>query len=80
MDMHHKTVKIHDLGLTAALATLGHEVLETKRDTGGRTYFVFAQSKELTDDMNSYWADALNVHARKFFDNIKMLKSRIYGS
>lgn len=77
--MNHRTAKIHDLGLAAALVTYGHELLEAERDMSGRTYFVFSQTHEVAKVIRHYWSDTLNVHARKFFDNTKMLKSLIYS-
>ncbi len=73
------TTKIRDLGLAAALASCGHEMRGTNRDMNGRAHFIFTQTAELARDTNAYWADTLNVKARTFFDNTKMLKSRIYA-
>jgi hypothetical protein len=74
-----QTLKIRDLGLAAALVSLGHDMCATDRDTNGRSYFIFLQTEALERDVNGYWADTLDVKARKYFDDIKMLKSRIYG-
>jgi hypothetical protein len=79
MKMDIPTIQIRDLSLAATLVSCGFEVRETTRDTSGRVHFVFTQSDELDRAVNSYWSDTLNVKARKFSDNIKMLKSRIYG-
>lgn len=72
-------MRTHDLGLAAALVSSGFELRATSRDRNGRFYFAFRQDLELERTVNSYWADSLNVKARKFFDNTKMLKSRIYA-
>lgn len=74
-----QTLRISDLGLAAALICLGHNMCDTDRDRNGRSYFIFVQTKALERDVNSFWADTLEVKARKYFDDIKMLKSRIYG-
>lgn len=73
------TVSIRDLGVTAALVTCGFEVTETNRDTNGRTYFIFQETAALDEAVNGYYADTLQVKARQFFDNTKMLKGRIYS-
>lgn len=73
------TVSIRDLGVVAALVTCGFEVADTHRDTTGRTYFVFQETAALDETVNGYYADTLQVKARKFFDNTKMLKGRIYA-
>lgn len=74
------TVSIRDLGVAAALVTCGFEVAETYRDTNGRTYFIFQETAALDEVVNGYYADTLQVKARKFFDNTKMLKGRIYAN
>jgi hypothetical protein len=73
------TVSIRDLGLVAALVTLDFEIEETRRDTNGRTYFIFQETAILNETVNGYYADTLQLKARKFFDNTKMLKGRIYS-
>ena len=81
--MKQATIQIRDLGLAAALSSLGVEITSTKKDETGRTYFIFAYKDD--DEANidtvitEYWANTLDVKARYYFDAIKMLKSRIYG-
>jgi hypothetical protein len=77
--MNQMTIKVHDLGLAAALVSCGFEARETEREINGRAQFVFIQTDRLEDAVSNYWADALEVRARKYSDNIKMLKSRIYA-
>lgn len=74
------TVNIRDLGVAAALVACGFEITDTNQDTNGRTYFVFQETAALDDVVNGYFADTLHVYARKYFDNIKMLKGRIYAN
>lgn len=73
------TVKLRDLGLAAALASHGFEVLEIERDVSGQAYFVFAQTDELERTSSAYWADTLDVKAQTYSNAIKALKSRIYN-
>ena len=73
------TVSIRDLGLASALVTAGFEIKDTSRNTDGRTVFIFQETIALNEAVNGYYADKLHVKARKFFDNIKMLKSRIHS-
>ena len=79
MDMNKPTIKIRDLGLAAALVSSGFEVREIEQVMGGQAYFVFARTTELSHALTSYWEDTLDIKARRYFDNIKMLKSRIYS-
>jgi hypothetical protein len=70
--------RLKDFGLVAALVSAGFAIERTERDF--RTvYFVFSASTALNDAISAYWANTLIVSARQYFDNTKMLKSRIYG-
>lgn len=71
--------RTHDLGLAAALVSCGFKLCTTNRDRNGRVYFAFKQVEYLAEAINEYWANTLNVPARSYSDNIKMLKSRIYA-
>lgn len=73
------TISIRDLGVVAALVTCGFEIVFTNRGINDRMYFVFEETVALNEAMSSYYADNLQIKARKFFDNTKMLKSQIYG-
>ncbi|HEV2412500.1 MAG TPA: DUF5659 domain-containing protein [Candidatus Saccharimonadales bacterium] len=77
--MDEPVIRIHDLGLAAALVSHDFKLHATDRDQNGRLYFIFRQTDNLTQDIDAYWADTLVVKARTYSDNIKMLKSRIYG-
>ncbi|HEU5187354.1 MAG TPA: DUF5659 domain-containing protein [Candidatus Saccharimonadales bacterium] len=72
-------MKLRDLGLAAALVSRGFVVQEIERDAGGQAHFLFVRTAELERTINSYWADTLEVRARTYSENIKMLKSRIYS-
>ncbi len=79
MDITSPNTRTHDLGLAAALISCGFALLATNRDRNGRFYFLFRRTDKLTRAIDAYWADTLNVQARTFFDNTKMLKGRIYA-
>jgi hypothetical protein len=78
MDTEEEVIKIHDLGLSAALISSGIELLGTQRGVMRRVYFVFTNNDKLGRTMNSYWNNTLKVPARLYFDNTKALKGRIY--
>ena len=78
--MNDTIVRIRDLGLAAALVSCGFKIQGTGRDVSGRADFLFLETDELGRAVNDYWADSLQVKARKYFDDTKMLKSRIYAS
>lgn len=77
--MKPPTISVRDLGLGAALVSCGFELRATERDESGRTHFVFIKTDELEGAVSDYWSDTLRVNARKYSDNIKMLKSLIYS-
>lgn len=71
--------KQRDLGLSAALASLGFEVQRIERSADGQAYFLFLQTDDLERAISAYWANTLRVQARSYSESIKMLKSRIYS-
>lgn len=73
------SVEIRDLGLAAALVSVGHALQNTVRSDGGRVYFVFESTPTLQQDTSAYWSDTLLVGARTYSDSLKSLKSLIYG-
>lgn len=79
MGIHTTNTRTHDLGLAAALVSCGFDLKVTNRDINGRFYFGFKQTEKLTRTIDAYWSNTLDVHARTYNDNIKMLKSRIYA-
>lgn len=79
MDINKTNTRTHDLGLAAALVSRGFKLRATNRDINGRFYFAFRQTRDLAEATDGYWANTLDVRARTYNDNIKMLKSRIYA-
>lgn len=79
MDMNQATIEIRDLGLAAALVSRRFKILDTRRDMHGRAYFLFEHSTEIQQTIVDYRADTLEVSARHYSDNLKMLKSIIYS-
>lgn len=70
----------YDIGLSSALTTLHYELLTLNRDNPRKIGFVFACTPELEKTAQDYFAGRLMLDARSFFENIKMLKNRIYSS
>lgn len=69
----------YDLGLCATLASLGHELFCLDKTSPGRVKFIFKRTENMDELVNEYWSGKLQVSARVMFDNIKMLKNRIYS-
>ncbi|MFA5232735.1 MAG: DUF5659 domain-containing protein [Candidatus Paceibacterota bacterium] len=68
-----------DLGAAALLVTAGFELIGLDRTNTRKVQFIFNRTKDIEKVVDGYWTNKLQVEARSFFDNIKMLKNRIYS-
>jgi len=68
-----------DLGLASALVTFGYKLLKLDKGNPRKVQFIFRREVDIEKVADDYWADCLEVKARAFFDNVKMLKNRIYS-
>lgn len=68
-----------DLGCSAALISAGFELVSLDKANPRKVQFIFRREIGIEKVVDDYWADRLEVKARAFFDNVKMLKSRIYS-
>lgn len=68
-----------DLGAAASLVTAGFELIELDKTNPRKVQFIFSRAIGIEKLVDEYWADKLEVKARSYFDNIKMIKSRIYS-
>mgnify|MGYP001606034512 FL=1 len=69
----------YDLGCAAALISAGFVLESLDKENPRKVLFVFRGKNEIKNVVDNYWADRLEIKARAFFDNIKMLKNRIYS-
>lgn len=69
----------YDLGCSAALLTTGFELLSLNKDNPHKSLFVFKRTESIDEAVELYWSNKLPVMARGYFENIKMLKNRIYS-
>ena len=69
----------YDLGCSAALVSSGFELVSLDKSNPRKVQFVFKREVGIEKVVDNYWADRLEVKARAFFDNVKMLKNRIYS-
>lgn len=67
-----------DLGLSAALISIGYELESLDKSNLRRVQFNFVTNDNLAKAVRDYFSDKLDVNARTYFDNIKLLKSMIY--
>jgi hypothetical protein len=68
-----------DLGCCASLISIGHKLISLDKDNPKKVLFIFTRNSELDNAVNAYWSGQLQVDARALFDNIKMIKNRIYS-
>lgn len=68
-----------DLGCSAALISAGFELVSLDKTNVRKVQFIFRREVGIEKVVDDYWADRLEVKARAFFDNVKMLKNRIYS-
>ena len=68
-----------DLGCSAALISAGFELVSLDKSNPRKVQFIFRREIGIEKVVDDYWADRLEVKARAFFDNVKMLKNRIYS-
>ena len=69
-----------DLGCSAALISMGFELISLDKQNPRKVLFIFSRKKNIDEVVNDYFSGRLKVSGRVLFDNIKMLKNRIYSS
>lgn len=69
----------YDLGCSAALISAGFSLVSLDKANPRKVQFIFRREVGIEKVVDDYWADRLKVKARTFFDNVKMLKNRIYS-
>ncbi len=79
MNENNNYYKSSDLGCSAALITAGFELMTIEKNDPKRVIFVFDISKEIQLSAEDYLSDRLQVSARRYFENLRVLKSRIYA-
>jgi hypothetical protein len=67
-----------DLALATALCVLGMAIEAMQQSDGQRMFFIFNKSDKLTDLVNRFWRNELLVDPLAYFNQLKVLKTRIY--
>jgi len=70
----------YDLGCSSALVSSGYELVSLNKSNPQKVQFIFRRNAGIEKTVNDYFSDKLEVKARKFFDDIKSIKNRIYSS
>lgn len=68
-----------DLGLCAALVSLGFPLASLDKANPNKVRFIFRKKVGIDKSIADYWAGGLEIRARTYFENIKMLKNRIFS-
>lgn len=69
-----------DLGCSAALISTGFELVDLDKANPRKVLFIFEKRIGIEETVNEYWSGKLQLNARGLFDNIKMLKNRLYSN
>lgn len=68
-----------DLGAAASLVSAGFQLVLLDKTNPRKVQFAFLREEGIEKVVDDYWADRLETKARSFFDNLKMLKNRLYS-
>ncbi len=69
----------YDLGLAGTLITLGFQSCSLDKLNPKKVQFCFDYSDNIQTSAEAYWAGEVKVNPRTYFDNLKLLKNRIYS-
>jgi len=67
-----------DLALATAISVFGIAIEAMQQSDGQRMVFIFTKSDRLTDIVDKFWRGELRVEPQAYFNQLKMLKTRIY--
>ncbi len=77
--MKISTTLISDLGCATAIVCEGFLPLELVKDKNSpKIFFAFEDTKVVNGISDDYWLGKHKSVSREYFENLKMLKNRIY--
>jgi hypothetical protein len=68
-----------DLALSATLICNNIYLDSIDKSDPRKALFIFKSSQELQKTIEKYWRGELRIEPRRYFDNLKSLKARLYG-
>lgn len=68
-----------DIGLITALISKGYLLIAVDKTDRRKARFLIQRTSGIDAHINNYWDGKLVVDARSYFDNLKMLKNRLYS-
>ena len=75
-----KVFTTSDLGIAAALLTADFELLTLDRADPHKVKFIFNRENGIAKVAEDFWSNRLEQKARTFWDNVKVLKNRLYSN
>ena len=75
-----KVFTTSDLGIAAALLTADFELLTLDRTDPRKVKFIFNRENGIAKVAEDFWSNRLEQKARTFWDNVKVLKNRLYSN
>ena len=70
---------LNDLDLASALICKGYELIDMTPMGYEKYTFIFKNTGTITDTVNKFWSNKIEVNPLEFSNVRKNLKSRIYG-
>ena len=67
-----------DLALATAISVLGIAIEAMQQSDDKRMNFIFTKSDRVQDLVNRFWRGELLVEPQSYFNQLKVLKTRIY--
>jgi hypothetical protein len=68
-----------DLALATTLS-LFYPIEAIDKQSSRRAYFVFKREKGLEELIEKYWRGELRIEPKTFFNQLRVIKARLYGS
>jgi len=69
-----------DLGIAAAMLTADFELLNLDKSDPHKVKFVFSREEGISKVADDFWSNRLEQRVRSFWDNVKVLKNRLYSN
>ena len=75
---HERLYNTSDLAL-ATVISLSYPIEEVDRQNPRRSQFLFRRNADLDRLVDSYWRGELQVEPQQFFNQLRVVKARLYG-
>lgn len=73
-----ETYRTADLALTTALCVSGFTIEDIERASAHRSVFIFEKTIKLLEVEKRYWNGELRIEPQAYFNQLKIIKTRIY--